>query len=192
VKQLGLQNYEGIENHERSIGMEKQLVALNFALGMEKEGKAFFEKAAGSTKNAGARQSFTDLALMEAGHIAYIKANIASLSKDGSWMVEPSDDMDQAKMGKSVFRDRGEGKGPEPELAIGERTSDLSAVRIALAIENDLYEFYKRAAEHSNEPEAKAVFTKLSKWEKGHRELLEAQYDDMKEGFWSEMGFSPF
>ncbi len=172
--------------------MEKQLAALNFALGMEKEGKAFFEKAAASARNLGAKQAFTDLAHMEEGHIAYIQANIESLTKGGKWTVVPSEGMDQAKMGKAVFHARGEGKGPEPELAISALTTDLSAIRIAIAIENDLFGFYARASEHSVERDAKAVFTKLSNWEKGHRELLEEQYEGMKEGFWSEMGFSPF
>jgi len=171
--------------------MEKQLAALNFALGMEKEGKAFFEKAAASARDQGAKQAFTDLAHMEEGHIAYVKANIASLTKGGKWAVAPTDDMDQTKMGRTVFHARGEGKGPEPELAISALTTDLSAIRIALAIENDLFGFYARAAEHSDDKDAKAVFTKLSNWEKGHRELLEEQYEGMKEGFWSEMGFSP-
>lgn len=177
---------------ERSIVMDRQLAALNFALGMEKEGKSFFERAAASSRNVSAKDAFKDLAKMEEGHIKYIEENLSSLAKDGKWTVDPKDDLDKELMGKSVFRDRGEGKGPEPELAIGELTTDLSAIRIAMAIENDLHEFYMRAEKHAEDDGAKAVFGKLSEWEKGHRQMLEDQYEDMKEGFWSEMGFSPF
>lgn len=172
--------------------MDRQLAALEFALGMEKEGRSFFEKAAASTRNVSAKEAFKDLARMEEGHIHYIEANIASLTKDGTWLVEPQADLDEELMRKAVFQDRGKGQGPEPELAIGELTTDLSAIRIALAIENDLHEFYMRAAEHAKDEGAKAVFGRLSDWEKGHRQMLEAQYEEMKEGFWSQMGFSPF
>lgn len=172
--------------------MDRQLAALNFALGMEKEGKAFFERAAASSRNISAKDAFRDLARMEEGHITYIEANIRSLTKDGRWTVDPQKDLDKELMGKAVFHDRGEGKGPEPELAIGELTTDLSAIRIAMAIENDLHEFYTRAEKHAEDDGAKAVFGRLAEWEKGHRQMLEAQYEEMKEGFWSEMGFSPF
>ena len=96
--------------------MEKQLAALNFALGMEKEGKAFFEKAAASARNLGAKQAFTNLANMEEGHIAYIQANIESLTKGGKWTVNPTDEMDQAKMDQFV-QDLRAVNAPDKEVA---------------------------------------------------------------------------
>lgn len=171
--------------------MEKKLTILRFALGMEKEGRDFFAKAAETTANVSAKQVFKDLVRMEEGHIAFIQANIDSLIKEGKWTLEPVEGLDKALGGK-VFDARGKGKGPEPELAISALTGDMSALRIALAIENDLHEFYGRAAANSKEEDAKAVFTKLSGWEKEHREMLEAQYEEMKDSFWADMGFSPF
>jgi rubrerythrin len=173
--------------------MSKQLATLKFALGMEIEGKAFFAKAADSTKNADARHVFLDLVRMEEGHIAYIQGNIDALNRENKWMIEPaSGELGEIKSKESVFEARGKGKGPEPELAIGVDTSDMSALRIALAIENDLHSFYKKAGEYAKEADAKTVFEKLAGWEKRHRELLESQYEEMKKSFWSDMGFSPF
>ncbi|MBP7110046.1 MAG: ferritin family protein [Firmicutes bacterium] len=172
--------------------MDKQLAVLSFALGMEREGKDFFTKAAGTARDEEARNVFLDLARMEEGHIAYIQANIDSLNREGKWTPEPVSGLDEDKMREQVFQARGKGKGPEPELPVGEVTTELSALRIALAIENDLYGFYGRAALHATEPDAIAVFQKLAGWEKGHREMLEAQYETMKEDLWSDIGFAPF
>ncbi|HNV34526.1 MAG TPA: ferritin family protein [Bacillota bacterium] len=172
--------------------MEKPLTVLGFALGMENNGLEFFKRAAKTVRDPNAKMIFLDLMKMEEGHIAYIKANIESIKEKGRWQLKPIEGYDEGKTAETVFKAREEGKAGETEFEIGEMTSDLSAIRIALAIENDLYEFYSRASAHAKGQDAKAVFKKLSEWEKEHREMLEAQYEEMREGFWSKMGFSPF
>ena len=53
---------------------------------------------------------------------------------------------------------------------------------MAYLIERDFKEFYEDAAEKAQNPGAKAVFTKLAQWEKGHEELFKKEYDKrMKE-----------
>ncbi len=68
----------------------------------------------------------------------------------------------------------------------------MSALRLAIAIEHDLHAFYGRAAVEAQDPDLKAMFAMLGKWELNHREILEGEYEVLKQAFWSRMGFAPF
>ena len=163
--------------------MDKQLAVLSFALGMERK---IFHQGSGHARDEEAG-TYSGPCQMEEGHIAHIQANIDSLNRKASGRracLRPRNKI-ESRYSRPAERERA-------EPSFSRVTAELSALRIALAIENDLYGFYGRAALHATEPDAIAVFQKLAGWEKGHREMLEAQYETMKEDLWSDIGFAPF
>jgi rubrerythrin len=69
---------------------------------------------------------------------------------------------------------------------------DLTALRLSITIEHDLHEFYGNASKKAADPDLKEMFDMLSQWEQNHQEILENQYNALKQEFWAEMGFEPF
>ena len=174
--------------------MKREAAILEFAMTMELEGKRFFADAAGRVKSAAAKQLLQELADWEDKHYLYLKAEQAKLQAAGDFSrADLSDTLlgpDKAK--GQVFASRGAGEGPEPLMPVGDRTSDMSVLRMAMYIENDLQEFYRRAAENTRDSGGTAMFAKLAEWEGEHARILEAQYQGLQKSFWDEMGFSPF
>ena len=71
-------------------------------------------------------------------------------------------------------------------------TSDLSALRMAYLIEKDAVDFYRRAAEQTDDPNGQRMFLDLVKMEQAHLDLLEGEYNFLQGQFQTAMGFAPF
>lgn len=170
--------------------MKYALDILDFAMTLEQEGKFFFSEWSGRVKSTNTQAIFRELARWEEEHWRYLAKQRDSLERTGK--IIPADQTVVAAEEKalSTFYDRGKGdNGPN---AVTRCMSDMSALRLAITIEHDLHEFYGNAAEKAQDPDLKEMFAMLSKWELGHREILEQEYGILKQQFWSEMHFEPF
>lgn len=172
--------------------MKEVLDILDFAMTLEQEGQRFFTDAAARVKTPAAREIFGELAKWEEAHWQYLKAQRDSLADTGRWAPADDERWRRENLAWEVFYQRGEGFAAQPETAIGDRTSDLTALRLALFIENDLAAFYQQAIEKIDAPEGKRLFAALSGWETDHRRILQEEYDKLRQDFWSRMGFAPF
>ena len=171
--------------------MKKSLDALFFALSMENQGEAFFRSSAARVKNSITKTMFQNLADWEVEHQQYIQAQLDSLQGAGKWDAAAAIPSEAAQVGPQTFRARGVDLPKEQSLPVEEKTTELSALRMALFIEEDLYKFYKQAAAHTDDPEGKKVFATLSAWESDHRDILDSRYQVLKEAFFAELGFNP-
>ena len=174
--------------------MKKELSIIDFAMSMEMEGKNFFAAAAERVASPQTRNVLRELSDWEEKHYRYLQEEKAKLVASGNFSKA---DLSDALLGPEkdkwqVFYARGDGEGPEPSIPVGERTSDMSVLRMAIFIENDLQGFYRRAAENTKDSGGTAMFIKLATWEGEHAKVLEAQYQSLQKEFWAEMGFSPF
>jgi len=173
--------------------MENSLAVIKFALSMEKEGEDFFAGAADQVKNEEARQMFLELSQWEKTHQEFLQQHYDSLLANGKW----ANNLDISKYSQenlkwSAFYRRSSGQGLEPTGTINVDTSDLTALRLALFIEIDLYTFYQNAAKNTSDPEGKKIFEMLAEWEMNHRKIIESHYEETKQSLWSDMGFAPF
>jgi rubrerythrin len=169
--------------------MKHALDILDFAITMEKEGKFFFSEWSGRVKSTVTRELFTELAKWEEEHCQYLTKQRSALEQTGK--IVPADAViaEAEQKALKTFHDRG-ATGSTSEVT--QSMSDLSALRLAITIEQDLNEFYRNAATKEKDKDLKEMFDMLSKWELNHRELLENEYGILKEQFWGEMGFQPF
>ena len=174
--------------------MKKALSIIEFAMAMELEGKNFFASAAQRVSSPETRKILHELSEWEEKHYKYLKEEKAKLERAGDFSTADLGDglLGPDKDKWQVFYKRGAGEGPEPSSPIGERTSDMSVLRMAIFIENDLQGFYRRAAEQTKDKGGFAMFAKLATWEGEHAKVLDAQYQGLQKEFWAEMGFSPF
>jgi len=174
--------------------MRKESSVLEFAMAMEKEGKAFFSSAANRVKKPATREILLELAAWEEQHYQYLRAERDAIETTGTWLpgepeagiLGPKDKAD------TVFGKRGEGQAPEPALPISEVTSDMAILRMAIFIEKDLLEFYVKMAATIEDAKGRQRFITLAQWEGEHAAALDAQYQILQRNLWAEAGFAPF
>jgi rubrerythrin len=137
----------------------------DFAMEMELDGKAHYERLAEVTPVAGLKSIFTMLAADEQKHYEAIQA-----MKTGNYRsMAGSAVLDEAK---NVFR------GLESEKALlGGLHKDLDGYRYAMHIEADSVKLYEDMAKKENSAECVQLLLKIANEEKKHYNIMENLYD---------------
>ena len=165
--------------------LEAALAALQMGIQTEIDGYDFYVKFAAQTEDPGARAIFERLAQDEVMHLELLRNARAALEESGAWTEYkglPSSPVE----GAPIFsRDR-------VEENVVTYTSDLSALRVAYLIEKDAVDFYRRAAQETDDTNGKRMYLDLVKMEEGHLALLQGEYDYLRNQFQMAMGFAPF
>ena len=164
--------------------MSKIVGILKYALAREEDGRAFYLGQIDKVKDKEVKEAFKYLAEMEGEHVDYISSLIEKNNK-GEKITK--DDILSGQ--EDFFTSRKETELPAGRHA--ELASDISILRMAFLIEHDFMEFYKKAAEKTDNEGEKYVLNHLSQWEKGHRDMIQELYDDRMKKYWDEMGFEP-
>ena len=157
--------------------MQNYEQVLRYAMQMELDGANFFKENAEKFNNVTSKKLFLDLAETEMEHYKYLENQLRSYRETKSF------DTSEEVMGReeNIFEDREESEHLEATLGESD-IPDITILRMAYLIERDFKEFYNDAAENANDEAAKAIFTKLAKWEAGHELLFKREYDKrMKE-----------
>ncbi|AKL96712.1 putative rubrerythrin [Clostridium aceticum] len=157
--------------------MKNTLSILKYAMEMEKQGYEFFKSNAEKMTLASAKQMFQKLADVEMDHYNLIKEQVDYIEINNE-IKDVAFDLDGEK---ALFEERAQKE--MLDQTIGESmTPDLTILRTAYLIERDYAEFYRKAAEDTDEPKAKKLFESLAAWETGHENLFKEEYDrHMKE-----------
>jgi len=165
--------------------LDAALAALQMAIQTEIDAYNFYMKFAGQTTDPQARAMFERIAQDEVVHLELLRNNKATLEDQKEWIVYQAMAMDSIP-GAPIFS-----RGRVDQNIVG-YTSDMSALRVAYLIEKDAVEFYRRAAAQTEDPNGKRMFLDLVRWEQGHLQLLEGEYNFLKSQFQAAMGFAPF
>jgi rubrerythrin len=161
------------------------LAALQMGIQTEIDGYNFYRQFAEQTADPAAQEMFERLARDEVMHLDLLRNTKAMLEDTGEWAEYQPVGAEEVQGAPIFSRERVE----ENVVAY---TSDLSALRLAYLIEKDAADFYARAAERVDDPNAKRMFRDLAEWEKGHLHLLEGEYNYLLNQFHNTMGFAPF
>lgn len=164
--------------------MEKQLQVLEYAIKMEIEGYYFYKNLALKGNSQRTKDMFSGLAVMEMEHYELLRKQKELLTSGRTF--EPIDI--KGMRGKIVFKERLESEIGDRETGLG----DISIIRMAYLIENDLAEFYKKAAANTQDPAGKKMYEELADWEEEHRKTLYDEFQMYTQENWFDMGFSPF
>lgn len=159
---------------------------LAYAIKREEEGERFYQENLGRISSKATRDILEALVEMEKEHGDLLRRRYETLDKTGQWLPVEED-----IKGVEFFKIRFEaehGKQTDREAAV----SDISILRMAYLIENDLAEFYKKAADNIDNPEGKKLFQALSEWEVEHKDALYKVYQEHFHDSWFDAGFSPF
>ncbi|WP_461864385.1 ferritin family protein [Thermococcus sp.] len=146
----------------------KEVEALALALEVEKAELKFYIELARRARDERARKMFLFLAGEEAEHWDTFEEKFVEV------LIEKCElpAVDRELLEKLTPKYEGE-------------LSEVDAVRIGMEQEKLTWEFYEQAAKEAEHDSVKRIFEELAKIEKGHYELLKAQYDSiMKIGIW--------
>ncbi|NPV92982.1 MAG: ferritin family protein [Firmicutes bacterium] len=156
---------------------DKELLTLKRAVLNEEEGYQFYTLAAQQTRDEATKSAFAFLAEEESKH----KSWLLELYRQKANPLKPAPILEYSSPG--VFR---------PANAKTESGSlEVSVYGIGILMEKASREFYRQAAEEAESEELKAVYLHLAEWETGHLEMLEKIYEQLKEDWWDQQGFSP-
>ncbi|MDI6885167.1 MAG: ferritin family protein [archaeon] len=167
--------------------MEERLKALEIAMKLEEEGKAFYIDASEKTTSSFARDMFRSLAQDEGEHLAKVEEIYNKLNEEKKWPKIVTSIGDVVKI-KAIFpKDAKDLKMSEEEIS-----GSIKVLDIGIEMEEKSIKFYNDLAEKASDPFETRFFIALAHEERGHylslwdyREYLEdpASWFGMKEGF---------
>jgi rubrerythrin len=137
----------------------------DFAMQMEMDGKAHYEKLAAGTPIAGLKKIFNMLAADEQKHFETIEA----MKGGGYDAMSGSTALDEAK---NVFQ----GLMNDREL-LGGLKKDLDGYRYAMKIEADSVKLYEDMAKNENRADIVQLLLRIADEEKKHYNIMENLYD---------------
>lgn len=156
--------------------------AIQTAIQLEKDGKAFFDQAAQETDNALGKKMFRKLAADEVRHLQTFKKMFQTITDPQTWKQL----MAAGSPGKTMpFFEQKAAQRTPAEKGAGE----LSALQQALEVERKAIAFFKITAQETDDPEASRIFEAIAREEEGHYDLIQAQIDSVTHaGFWFDIG----
>lgn len=166
--------------------MSDALNILAYAIKREEQGEQFYLENIKKVNSKATRAILESLAEMEKEHAELLKGRYEALSKSGQWLP-----VDEEIKGASIFQVRYEAE-KTTKADLQSDLSDITILRMAYLIENDLAEFYKKAAAGIESPEGKKLFLALSEWEVEHKNALYKVYMDHFHDNWFDAAFAPF
>jgi len=156
------------------------LAALEKAMEVERQGRVFYEEAAGRVQDAAGKAVFQTLANDEVEHIRLLQAEYEQISNEGEWMELGEAKVCEPQTPLKLFPDK-----RDAALVIPAGAKDVDALKLAMDFEERGYKAYKKAQKETDDPNGKKVYTFLAKQENNHYVFLQKTYDYLtNEGAW--------
>ncbi len=152
---------------------DKALTALSQALKLEREGRAFYLKAAEEVRDARCRKTFLSLADNERMHEEMIVRQLHTMEGSGRYVLLPDLEAPAIDLQAKIFPPD-LGKAAEQ---VRTSRSELDALHIALENEIRSYDLYRHAAIETEDEAGKRMYTWLAGAEMTHFNLLMANYE---------------
>ena len=134
----------------------------DFAMKMEEDGKAYYEKLASQTSLPGLKTIFTHLAEDEQKHYEIFQELKTSES------VPTMQDSTIIAEAKNIFEEL-----PKGDETLKGLKGDLAAYQYAMEVESKSFRFYEKAAGEEEDPETKKLLMKIAGEEQKHFNILE-------------------
>ncbi|VAX33596.1 hypothetical protein MNBD_NITROSPIRAE03-1011 [hydrothermal vent metagenome] len=139
--------------------------AVEIAMKMEEDAIKFYSEAAGKTANPFGKKMFESFALDEKRHLEMLKGIFKGLNieiREG----EPGEAV------KSIF----ETLKSEMMERVEATTDEINALKMALDMEKEGFEYYKKVTTGTSDAKEKALFQRLAGEEEKHYNILQNTY----------------
>ena len=163
---------------------EKALDILKSALLLELRGRSFYTKAADSANDPDVKEFFENLAEDEASHIQMLSEQYRSYKKGGAFTPLERETHDES-VATAVLSDN-------LKKRIAGAGFESAAISAAMGMEERAVSLYSQRASEASDPEEKALYDWLAKWETQHLESLAKIEREVTEAIWNDNNFWPF
>jgi rubrerythrin len=170
---------------ENSMEANTTLDILKQAILLETRGKAFYQKVAEHTKNKAIRDIFEMMAEEEQKHITTLSEQFKSYRQNKKFIPGSHNDTDIGSVASKVLT-------REIKDQISAAGFEAAAISAAISMEERAIKLYSESAKTASDPEAKALYEWLSRWEREHLNLLLDIDKALREKIWFDNQFWPF
>lgn len=151
--------------------------AMKTAIEMEKSGHRFFTEAANKVKHEVGRKLFSRLAAEEIDHMRTFEKIFNEVSSGADWK-EAMKAIEPAK--RVPYFDEA-----RKELKVEDMSVELDYLKKALDLERNAMQFFEKAIQEAESPEAKEIFKRILEEEQNHYDLIQSEIDSISgTGFW--------
>lgn len=165
--------------------MKEYIIALKGAMKGELESIHLYENALRISENPAVSEFFRGLIEEEKSHFNYLLQYMHELRAGGHLSTFSPGKLVKADGIDPIIDD-------EVKNRIASSSILFSAISTAALLERKAVEYYDKCASESANPELKALFSYLSKWEARHMEDLIRIEKETQEDFWRLNQFEPF
>lgn len=158
---------------------------LKQAILLERRGKAFYQKVAEKTESKSVRDVFETMAAEEQNHIDILSQQFKAYGKEKKFIPGNYNDSDGSRVALNVLT-------PEIKEKISAAGFEAAAISAAISMEEHAVKLYSESAETTSDPEAKALYEWLARWEREHLGLLLDIDKAVREKIWFDNQFWPF
>jgi rubrerythrin len=157
--------------------------AILTAIQMEKDGYAFYTKAAAQTKSDMGRTIFESLAADEQRHLEVFQKMFEEKVGESEWNDLVNSSKKYAKI--PVFpTDLKNAPGMDLD------STEIDALRLAMDSEKEAIDYYSKIEENINDQDIKNVINEIISQEKNHYSLLEKEFNHINStGYWFEFDY---
>jgi rubrerythrin len=154
--------------------------AIQTAIQMEKDGYAFYTKAASQTSSDMGKTVFESIAKDELVHLDVFEKMFSETVGEEEWNTLVNSSKKYANL--NIFpKDLKEIEGESSEV------SDLDALRIAMDSEKDAIDYYNKILENLTDEKVKEIIYEIIEQEKNHYKILEGEFHHINSnGYWFE------
>lgn len=161
------------------------LEILKQAILLEKRGRAFYRNVAEKTEKRAVRDVFEMMAAEEQKHINTLSEQFKAYHKEKKFTPINHKDSESSSVASKVLAE-------EIKERISAAGFEAAAISAAISMEEQTVKLYSESSENTSDPEAKALFEWLTRWEREHLSLLLDIDKALKEKIWFDNQFWPF
>ena len=151
---------------------------------MEKRGQAFYEKVAQQASSEAVKQFFETLAGEEENHMRILSKQFKAYQGNKQFNAGQFDENHESGVTSQVL-------SKEIKSEISAADYEAAAIAAAMSMEEKAVKLYSDRAAATTDPNEKALYNWLAKWETQHLNFLADIDRDLMEDIWYDQNFWP-
>ncbi len=164
---------------------DRTVEILKNAILLEKRGKAFYQQVAQETSGKAVRAFFEMMADEEVKHVRILADQYKAYQENQQF--DPGDYSEEhgAEMASKVIT-------AEFRKEISAADYEAAAISAAMSMEKNAINLYENRAAEASDPNEKALYKWLARWETQHLHFLSEIDKELREQIWHDSNFWPF
>ena len=164
---------------------DKTTEILKSAILMEKKGQAFYDKVAQQASAEAVKRFFQTMAAEEKNHIRILSEQFKAYQDNRQFNVGQFDEHQNSDITSQVL-------SKEIKSEISAADYEAAAISAAMSMEESAIKLYSDRAAAATDPNEKALYSWLAKWETQHLSFLADIDRELKEDVWYDQSFWRF